>query len=791
MLKSYFKLAVRHFYKHKLSSFINIIGLAVAIGCIVVFYILLDLEYSSDRFHKNVKKIFMITYTLEGDQDVHKWGDSPLPLGPELAAEFPQVERSVRLLDQAAKVSYQGELYGETIRFVDPNFLQMFTFPLKRGGKNVLADKSTLVLSEETAVKYFGDEDPIGKQLILTFGPSQQAVFFVRGVAEKFPHNASFSFGILGSIEKWEDLFDEDEADWTAWAAATFVQVKNPQDIAMLSSRMKRYVGRCNASNIDRPIASFSFEALATLSWKSQEIERSISFGSTPQALILLFAVGLFLLLQACFNYVNIMLASGTQRHKEIGIRKVIGCHRRQLVFQFLGENLFLCLAALICGLFLAEFLLLPGLMEITGNTETLSLWYLFGNWRLWMFFALLLLLTGFGAGAYPALVISRLQPVSIMRNKLKTRGEKKSSGFLLLLQFVISFVIICMVVTFLQNNKYQMKRDWGYDKEHVINILLDHGDQFEVLRNIAALNSDVIMTAGSLHAVGRSSTQALVEFEAKKHEVVRMDTGFGYLQILGMRLKEGRFFLQDLSSDKDSSIVINERFMREMDWESGTGHTVRFENRQYSVIGVVEDFHDEFFFEEIKPVFFRLVPEKDYRLLSLKVKEGTGVQTAASLKSTWHKLFPSSEYDFFFQDSVFDQGFRNNLSITKIFTATAIITLIISCMGLFGLVTLMINRRLKELGIHKVLGASTVQIASLISKRFFLLLAGAVFGGLPLSYFFLRSLLDGIYRYHMPVGWTPFALAALVVFAASVSTIASHVYRAALRNPVDAIRYE
>jgi ABC-type antimicrobial peptide transport system permease subunit len=733
----------------------------------------------------------MITYTLEGDEDARRWGDSPLPLGPMLAAEYPQIRSCVRVADQNTKVTYQDRVFGETIRFADPNFLEVFTFPLKKGQRTALSDKNALVVNEDMAIKYFGDEDPIGKELLLTFGPFQQDIFVVKGVAKKFPHNASFSFGILASLEKWEDLLAKDKNDWTERITATFIHVQAPDDVPMLTSQMSRYNDRHNAANIDRPVAYFSFEPLATLSWESQEIERSISSGSTPQALILLFTIGLFLLLQACFNYVNIALASGTRRHKEIGIRKVIGSHKRQLVYQFLGENLLLCLTALICGLFLTEFLLLPGLMEIMGNTEKLTLIDLIGNWRLWLFFVMLLLATGIGAGAYPALVISRLQPVNILSDKIKISGKKRFTGFLLSLQFGIAFIIICMVVTFLQNNQYQMKRDWGYNKEHVINIRLEKGEQFGILRNSVIRNPDVIKIAGSVHAVGRSGEQAVIEFETKKHEVVRLDTGLDYLQTLGMRLKEGRLFLPDLLTDQDSSIVINERFMHEMGWQSGSGKVVRYENKLYNVIGVTEDFHHEFFFEEIKPIFFRLVPEDDYHLLSIRVKAGTGIRSATTLQEIWHQLFPDSEYSAFFQDSVFDRGHQNNMTITKIFTATAIITLIISCMGLFGLVTLMITRRMKELSIHKVLGASSFQIANLVARRFILLLMGAIVLGLPLSYFLLRFMLDGIYRYHMPLGAVPFVLATMVVVVAATTTISTQVYKAAVRNPIDAIRYE
>ena len=791
MFKSYFKLAYRNMLKNKLSSLINIVGLSVAIGCSIVFFLMLDLEYTSDRFHENASNIFMVVYSLEGDQGVKRWGDSPQPLGPALEAEFPQVKRAVRVIDKGATVRYKDQVFNESIRFADPGFLDMFTFPLKWGNRPESAQKNGLVLSEEMAEKYFGEENPVGEQVVITFNSKNQDTYFVLGVAEKFPHNASFSFNILASFEKFLDISEATVEDWKTFTKATFIEVNNPNDLSAISAQLDKYTKRHNVANIDRPIASFAFEPLPTLSWESQEIERSISSGSTPQALIMLFVIGLFLLLQACFNYVNIALASGSSRLKEIGVRKVVGCQRIQLVIQFLGENLLMCFLALIGGLALTEFIFIPGLMEITGSPDKMTLFDFFTSLHLWMFFVLIMLLTGIGAGAYPALTISKLQPVSIMKGKPKLSGKKRFTSFLLAFQFGIAFLILCLLVAFLQNNRYQQRRDWGYNQEHVINIRLEKGNQFEILKNAVDLNPIVIQTAGTGSLVGRSESQAVVEVEAIKHEVIRLDVGFNYLEILGIRLKEGRFFDPALSTDRDSALVVNERFVQEMGWDHAIDKPVRYENRSCTVIGVVEDFHYDFFFEEIQPALIRLVPEEDFNYLATRVEAGTGTQSVAALKGIWQKLFPDRVFDVVFQDSVFEQAYRNNVTITKIFLATAVITLIISCMGLFGLVSLMVSKRTKELSIHKVLGASVIQIANLITKRFVLLLTASILIALPGGYFFLKALLDNIYKYHMPLTALPFVLAALIVLLTAFLTIVAQVYKAAVRDPIDAIRYE
>ncbi len=791
MLKSYFKLAYRNLLKNKLSSIINIVGLSVAIGCCIVFFLLLDLEYTSDRFHENAENIFMVVYSLEGDKSARRWGDSPQPLGPALEDEFPQVTRVVRVADRSGAMRYENKVFNESIRFVDPGFLDMFTFPLMLGNKQALSDNNAVVLSEAIAVKYFGEEDPVGRQIVITFNKKYKETFFVRGVAEEFPFNASFSFNILASYKKLDDISEMNVNDWETVTRATFIQVNNHSDISAISAQMDRYVQRQNVACIDRPVASFMFEPLPTLSWESQDIERSISSGSTPQVLIMLFIIGLFLLLQACVNYVNIAIASGARRFKEIGIRKVVGSHRFQLVNQFLGENLLLCFLALIGGLFLTEFILLPGLFAITGSPEKASLFEFHSNIHLWLFLVSLLLFTGFGAGAYPALYVSRLKPVSILKGRLKIGGKKRFTHILLSFQFGITFLILCLVVTLWQNNQYQIKRDWGYNQEHVINIQLEKGEQFEVLKNEIIQNPNVIQTAGTVRPIGRYRQQAVVEIAANKHEVIRFDVGFNYLETLGIRLRKGRFFDPSLSTDRDAALVVNEKFVDEMGWQHPLEQTVRFDNKIYNVIGVTDDFHYASFFEEIKPAIMHLAPDESIGYFSVRVQAGTGVQSMSAFRETWSKLFPDSPYNAFVQNSVFDSAFRNNATMTQIIAATASIALIISCMGLFGLVTFMISKRLKELSIRKVLGASDVTVANLIARRFVIILTVSILLTLPVGYNFLNELLDGVYRYRMPLDASPFVIAAMIVLSTAILTIASQVYKAAVRNPIDALRYE
>lgn len=791
MLKSYFKIAWRSLRRNRLSSIINISGLSVAIGCSIVFFLFIDREITTDRFHENAENIFLVGYTLEGDKSQHRWGDSPLPLGPALEAAFPQVRRAIRVADRGVTIRYGENVFREAIRFADPDFLEMFSFHLKLGDRTALADENALVLSEAMAVKYFGDENPIGRELVVTFDEAHKQAFVVKAVARKFPVHASFSFNILASFEKLQNAGLVETGDWATMLRATFIEVNKPEDLATIASRLQTFIDRQNTAQIDRPIASFIFEPLSTLSWESQEIRRSISSGSTPEILIMLFVIAMFLLLQACFGYVNISLAAASTRFKEIGIRKVAGSKRSQIVMQFLGENLLLCSIALLVGLMLAEYFFLPGFFKILGTEQSFYLADFFSGVHLWFFFAVLLLLTAVGAGAYPALYISRLKPVAALKGNLKIRSKNKFTRFLLSLQFGIAFTITCLVVAFWQNNRYQQQRAWGYNQQHVLNVRVDGGAQFEVFENAVAQNPDILSVAGSVHPVGRTEQQAVVEIMAKKYEVLRFDVGQNYLETLGIRLASGRFFDPTLSTDRDAAIVVNRQFVDEIGWQDPLGQTIRFDNKIYQVVGVTENFHYADFFEEIKPLFFRLAAEASFTFLSVRVRAGTGVRSAEVLEQTWQDLFPDVPYEAFFQDSVFENAFHSNEVMTRVFSALAAITLLITCMGLFGLVVLVIAKQMKNLSIHKVFGASMLQIARLASKRFVALIFLSILLAIPGSYIFLTQLLDGMYRYHITVGAAPFLFAGFVVMLTALATFASQVYKAASANPVESLKHE
>lgn len=788
MLKNYIKTTYRNLLRSKGSSFINLFGLSVAIGCAILVYLFLDLNFTMDQFHENGDRVFMVQSVLgEGDAQ-ELWGHTPIPLAPALEADFPQIERAVRWRNSSATFQTEDKVLQERVTFVDEDLLEMLTFPLKYGNKNALADQDALILSENAAIKYFGDTDPVGQQITLNFDGEHTESFTVRGVASEFPNNASFAFNALINYEKQRDL-DLDLSDWALRTSATFIQVKQPTDIDAVAANLDRYLALQQDANVDAPVSSFAFGNLYTLSRNSYKVSSDITGGSHPAGFVMLGSIALFLLALACFNYMNISIASAARRLKEIGVRKVIGSTRSQLIRQFLSENILLCLLALVFGIVLAHFFLVPSFNSMFDGPD----FYVFasGNLRLWGFLSVLLVVTGLVSGAYPAFYISKFEPTLIFKGKQKLTGKRWFTHSFLTFQFVMAFITMIMGLAMVQNSTYQADRDWGYNQEHTLVVPLEEAAQYAMLKNELEQQTSVLSVAGSAHHIGYHRDHTVVEVVDEKVEATRFDVGFGYLETLDLRVKSGRLFDEQHSSDAENALIVNEMFVAEQGWDEAIGQQVRLGGSAYEVIGVVEDFHYTDFLQAIEPTVLRIADEADFRYLTIRTEAGQGNQTAEVVAATWKKLIPDIPYDGFFQNTVFDNVLRQNYEINKINAFTALMALLISCMGLFGLASQNIARRMKEISVRKVLGASIPHVTQLVNRSFLLILFIAAAISTPLAYMAVDGLLDSVFAYRAPLGVGPFLIAYSVVFLTALITISTQVYKVVVANPADVLRNE
>ncbi len=788
MLKNYIKTTYRNLLRSKGSSFINLFGLSVAIGCAILVYLFLDLNFSMDQFHENGDRVFMVQSVLgEGDSQ-ELWGHSPIPLGPALEADFPQIVRAVRWRNASATFQTEETVLQERVTFADEDLLDMLTFPLKYGDKKALTDQNALILSENAAIKYFGDADPIGQPITLTFNGDHVEAFTVRGVAAEFPENASFTFNALINYEKQRDL-DLDLSDWALRTSATFIELQQPGDIDAIAANVDRYLALQQAANEEAPITDFTFGNLYSLSRNSYRVSNDIMGGSHPAGFFMLGGIGLFLLALACFNYMNIAIASATRRLKEIGVRKVLGSTRRQLIGQFLSENIMLCLLALILGVGLAHFFLVPSFNSMFDGPNFFV--FASGNLRLWAFLGVLLVVTGLASGAYPAFYISRFEPTLIFRGKQKLTGKRWFTHTFLTFQFVMAFIAMILGLAMVQNGQYQANRDWGYNQEHTLVVPLEEAAQYAMLKNELEQLPDVLSIAGSAHHIGYHQDHTVVEVRGQKMDATRFDVGFGYLETLGLRLKAGRFFDEHYGSDAENALIVNETFVAEQGWQDAIGQQVRLGGTTYEIVGLVEDFHYDDFLESIEPTVLRIADEADFRYVSLRTKAGQATQTAATVAATWKKLIPDIPYDAFFQDAVFDNQLRENYQINKVFGFTALMALLISCMGLFGLASQNIARRMKEISVRKVLGASVAHLTQLVNRSFLLILAIAAVIATPLAYLVVNGLLDSVYAYRAALGAGPFLIAYSVVFLTALATISTQIYSVVVANPAEVLRNE
>ena len=786
MFKNIVKIAFRNLVKNRLFSFISVFGLSVAVGCFTVPFIFVDFWNSMDSFHENVDEIFLVEILIDRSGSIQIWGPTPMPLGPSLKKDFPQIKKYVRIKPRGGTFRYRDKVFEEEFLFVDEMFLEMFTFPMVAGEKDALKDKSSVIISDRYAEKYFGDENPIGKELVVSHGEEYQQSFFVKGVVEKNPVNSTIRFDILMPYEKLLDWDVEDLNDWSIWTH-TFIQLEHPEDIDIIKSRMGKYIKLQNAAVKDWPITSFIFEPFSDVSKNSYKVNNDIGWGTNPTSKIALLTFGIFLLLLACFNYVNIGIVAGTCRLREIGIRKVLGGTKTNLFYQFLGENILLCLIAVIVGALLAKIFLLPAFNSMFDSPLAMDF---SDNYRLWLFFGVTLLITGVGSGGYPAFYISRFKPVNILRKIQKVGGGLKFTKVLLTFQFALTFIMIGSAFIFVKNAEYQKNIDWGYNKEQVIGIRSDGKKHFEIFRNAISQNPNILSIAGSHDHIGGSSDIDVVKYKGKKYEICRFIVGYDYLKTMQLRIKKGRTFDRDLATDLDRAIIINKKFARLMGWKEPIGKSVVIGSTAYYIIGVVENFHYEPFIDPIEPTLFRLCDRDEFDFISVRARVGTVAQTANYLRETWVSLFSDEPYNGFFYEEIWTSYFRDNDNINKMFLFVALIALAISCMGLFGLISISIVKRMKEISIRKVHGASVTNITNLLNKDFVMIMIISSIIAAPLCFLLMNQILN-VFEYRTPITILPFIIAGLVIIVTSLSTVFSQIYKAARSNPVDTLRIE
>jgi len=788
MLRSYFKSTYRTLLKNRMYGVISILSLSVAIGCALAIFVILDTAFHFEAFHENADSIYQVKTIVKRNDQSELWGNTPVPLGPALQNEFPSIRRVVRVERGRGIVRRGDAIFSEPVHFVDAGFLQMFSFPSVRGEKDALSERNAVVITEDIVKKYFGDADPFGESLSIKLGDGTNAEFVVRGVLEKLPVNSSIRFRILIPYDHWLNLDRENNGKWSSRTLATLIQVDNPADLAAIKAGLPRYVKVQNEADFEWQALEFTFDPLRNLVNSNSGTINSFAYGFGMAGVIVFLLIGVLLLLLAVFNYVNIAIVSYTKRLKEIAVRKVLGSGRGGIMRQFIGENVILCTLALVAGAFIAQFVILPVMAVYAGTTDYDSI---FVGPDVWLIFLMIVIFTGVFGGAYPAFYISAFKPVQIIRGKLRFSGSHPFTKMLLIVQFVFNFMLISLCVVVRMNAEYQKTIDWGYDQRHLVAIPLYSESHYAPLRDEMLKSPAVIQTAGARNHIARSFTRDYFEFEGKEYDSFRFEAGAGYIETMKLRLQSGRLFDAARQTDVTRSVVVNEEFVRSMEWDDPLSKQIKIDNDYYNVIGVVEDFHYDDFMAPIEPVLFRLVDESSFNYLVIRTEPGRETEVAAMAMETWKRMIPDEPYNGLLQDEVFDYFFRGEEEISTLFGFFAAIALIISSMGLFGLVSINIAKRTKEIGIRKALGADLTGLFRLLNKPVMILMAFSIVIGSILSYFAINAVMEVQHEYHILMSPSHIVFISFVILLTAFLTVSYQVYRAARANPVDSLRYE
>jgi len=791
MFKNYLLVIFRNLLKNRIFTAINILGLGIALSvCIVAFFNNM-FNYEFDRHNVNFDKIYRVNSFRDMEGREQEYGVVPATLGLEVKKDIPGIEKAARLMRSRSPVKIGDNIFSTQISYVDPEFLDIFTFPILLGDKKSIEKQKNVLVSKTMAKKLFGKDYPIGKTISIVNDKNKEFTYTVGAVFADLPLNSSFRIDILSHYDNFKLMWEWSDADWKNNTTCLFIQVPDKSGLSSITQSLKNYLPVQNKAREDFRMTRFLLVPLKEVGSNSRTTWSSGLFPSLhPAALYSPPIMALFILLIACFNFANTSIATFSKRLKEIGLRKTFGGQRRQLVTQFMFETLIICFMALLVGIILAEFLV-PAYSSLWNymKIELTFTRYLF----FWVFLLLLLLLTGFMSGVYPAIYVSSFSPVHILKGASPFRGAGKLSSVLLALQFSISVMALVMGLVFSKNAVYQRTLDLGYDRDKliVIPVVQDLSTSF---KNEILTNPKIISVGGTRNHIGWGSYSRPIKDAEKQLEVDVMDIGPEYASTMGLRLVEGRLFdkSREESDRTNKSIIINQKMVKDFGWKEPVGMTVTlYDTTRLTVIGVVKDFYINGLWQKINPTMLRLSSDDQYGVLAVRAepKDLPAVLDYLSLK--WKSQATNFIFGGMYQEDTMQDEKAINNSILKVNVFLAIVATLLSLIGMYNLVSLDIIRRTKEMGIRKIQGAPVPLIMYLVSKKFLVVLVIASLIGCAGGYYMSNMLMDSIWDYFVQIKAGILILAAAIMFSATVLTIIFKIGKAALRNPVDSLRYE
>ena len=805
MLKNYLTIAIRNLMRHKLYAFINIFGLALGIACCLLMALFVKHEWSHDRFHEHKGRIFrMVTNEIQPDGSI--WhGTLFYPSIPHAAKnELPGVVQASGFIRSTTRIALDEKIFQESVGLAGADFLKMFTFPLLAGDPTTaLSRLDGIVITEPLAHKFYGVSNKDYSHLLgrpITF-PDQNLTFIITGVAAPVPNVSSLQFGALIPIEH-KDKFGHSmriQAEMAVYLRFTDRQISSEVQQALgqfANQHMGKYVAdlkRWHLLRESEEMVSLSLQPLTDIYWNTV-IRSYYESRGNPTGAYILGGIAILVLLIACSNFMTLSIGQSTGRAREVGIRKVVGAHRGQLIRQFWSEAILLSFLSLVLGIALTE-LFLPifnGLIQ-----KQLHITY-FQDGLFVLITISLMVVVGLIAGSYPALVLSRFTPVDTLKGQMRIGGRSNMTRILVVLQYAVSIALMICTGMIVKQQNYVQNKILGYDKEHVVVVGIMGSGSEEVAERYkqAIVNYSYVVNATV------SDRNFIRGFASSPYELpdgsridlrhIRVDPDF--VQTMGLTVIDGGNFRKDHPSDMYTAILVNETLVRLLELDNPVGKPLKGymlrELKEPVIVGVVRDFHTEPLHKPIQPILMQMAFFSSRPEVLIRIRSDDIAGTIAFLKNTWKQIAPDREFHSSFLDENLDRQYYNEQRWQQVLTYASIFAIIISSLGLLGLTSLAVSRRTKEIGIRKVLGASVSGIVLLLSRDFVKLVLIANLIAWPVAYYAMNRWLEN-FAYRINLGWEVFVLSGGLALLIALLTVSGQAWKAARANPVDALRNE
>jgi len=799
MIKNYLKSALRNIKRHKGYAFINIAGLAIGMACCILILMYITTELSYDRYHENADRIFRLGLDANMGGTGVVTPISNVPSAPTLIQSYPEVLDAARISTVSKRaVQYEDKVFFENgIMYADSSIFQVFTFPMIKGDPNTaLKPAYTLVLTEETAQRYFGKDNPMGK--ILKY--NNQYDLTVTGVMENVPKNSHFTFDMLCSFETLYDLDRESMEEWFNFNLYTYLLLSEGFDYRELEQKLPALVDKYMGDMLKALGGEINFflQPLTSIHLHSN-LENEIRPNSSITYIYIFTAIGLFILCIACINFMNLATARSYTRAKEVGMRKVIGAERKELIWQFLGESLIYSIFSLVIALLFVQ-IALPFVESLSGREMSLNLAEM--PWLVPSFFGLVLLV-GVVAGSYPALFLSSFHPAQVLKGNWKAGSvHSRLRSFLVVAQFIISISLIIGTGIILSQLNFMKNKSLGFEKKNTLVVEIKDRNMQQSLDSIKAeiqkIPGVLNVSSSSLVPGQEPSVQPFIPegYTEKQAQLMESFTvGHDFFPTLGMEIVKGRNFSPEYGTDSSSAAIINETAAKRYNWEDPIGKTIQAPSDEvgkwqtYTVVGVVKDFHRTSLHSVIAPQIIGNNPS-NFDTLAIKIHPENAEGTLRLLREKWKDVDPIRPFEFLYLDATIDRLYGAEERLSNIFSSFSVFAIFIACLGLFGIASFAAEQRTKEIGIRKVLGASVPGVVVLLSKDFLKLIVLANIIAWPLAYFGMNKWMEN-FAYKSGIGLWIFFYTAILAMGIALATVSFQSIKAALLNPVDAIKYE